>query len=214
MTKRPDAEIEDLLASHEREAREVEPILEDVRLSRGLEEEEREEALARKLEERQLDTRTSKLERELELIREQLHESQEFVRKLAQQNMGPNEMAAELLAKQEREMNELRYERIRAHGGEAIVMMHQSPQDTGPVHVCVNGDWLNVPRGVPVRMHWKFLACLDNAIVEQHAREVDGQGNPHTVLKRFLSYPYSVLDETGAQLVQDRYSVGRLQHAA
>jgi hypothetical protein len=215
MAKRPELEVEDLLAEHERRAKEVQPLLDDVRLSKGLEEEEREEAAARALEERTLDSRTAAMEKELALIREQLHESNEFVRKYAVQGMDTTMMAAEMLAEQERRVNGLRYERIKAHGGYAVVLIHQNEHgDNGPVHICVNGDFINVPRGKPVRLHYKFLAALDNAIVEQHAKEVDGQGNPRTMIKRFLSYPYSVLDETGAQIIADRLEAGRLLEAA
>jgi hypothetical protein len=216
MAKRPEVEVKDLLAEHERLRIAAQPILDDVRLSKGLEEEEREEAAARAAEERELNDRTSKVERELELVRQQLQESNEFVRKLAMQNLNANQMAAELLADQERRMNGLRYERIKAHGGYAVIMLHQQEHgsDNGPVYVSVNGEGVMVPRGKPVRLHYKYLAALDNAVVEQHAREVDGQGNPHTTIRRFVSYPYSVLDETGAQVVAERLEAGRVLQAA
>ena len=216
MARRSDIEVEDILAEHDRQAQEVQPIIEDVRLSKGLEEEEREEAAAAALEAQALDSRTSKMERELELMREQLRESNEFVKKLSMQNLDTGQIASSMLADQERRMNQLRYERIKAHGGFAVILIHQHENlgENGPVHICVNGDFVNVPRGKPVRLHYKFLACLDNAIVEQHAREVDGSGNPHTAIRRFLSYPYSVLDETGCQLVADQLNVGRLTEAA
>lgn len=62
-----------------------------------------------------------------------------------------------------------------------------------PVHLNLNGEFYNVPRGVPYEIKGEFLEVLDHAMVQTLAREVDSDGSPRTELYDLFSYPYEVL---------------------
>jgi hypothetical protein len=179
--------------------------------SKGVEQEEQELEDQTQRITRELDEQTSASDRRIQLLEEQLRETNDLVKRLADKSPDLDAMVADEMERQREHFNRIRYKRIINNGGWCVIQMH-THEEAGrnyPVHVAVNGQVWNLPRGVPVRVPVCVVEALDHAHVDTLIKEVDGEGNPHLRHYDFLYYPYSMLDETGRQVVPQRGSFVR-----
>jgi hypothetical protein len=143
---------------------------------------------------------TSRLERKIKLLEEQLAENMELVQKIAKDRGGYSAVAREVALIQAAMERRSTYDRIRTKGGLCTVLIHthEDPAQNWPVPLGVNGNLLIVRRGDATVLPVEHLEVLDNAVYDVWTKELDVDENPRLVHYQRLSYPYSLLDEQPA----------------
>jgi len=148
----------------------------------------------------------SSMERNQERLVEQVNANREMVEKLSRDGHGLNRIAGEALEAEQNRFQEARYEAIRNKGGYVTIQIHthEDPNRNHPVPVGVDGDKILIARGIPTTISVKHLEVLDRARVTTHVKEVDGAGNPLLRKYDYLQYPYTILDDHAAAVIETR----------
>jgi len=118
-------------------------------------------------------------------------------RQLVHRMMGDDEGLASMVVaarEQERETARRRiYQRLK--GKQVTIRFHteRDPNRNFPVHVNLNGNYHNIPRGVPYTLPGEFIEVIDRARVFTAVREVDSKDNPRLRIHDYLNFPYEIL---------------------
>lgn len=135
-------------------------------------------------------------------LRRELASNQELVAKL----MGGGKTDLDRIAwecneKRKRDARRALYQAVRDEPVTIVLNTHEDPNRNFPLHVSLNGEVHEIPRGTPYTLPGRFLEVLDEARVLSSAREVNDSGNPVTKLYDYLSYPYAIVRGADERLV-------------
>lgn len=135
--------------------------------------------------------------RELQKLRLELEQTQEFVRQLVEANQTPNAIGGAAAALQRRNVHDAMIRAMIARGGRVTILIHPdpNPNHNWPVPIGINGSVIYVKRGVPTEVPVEYVGVLENARIEQRMPLLDGNEDPMPggVTVDQLSYPYTLL---------------------
>lgn len=139
----------------------------------------------------------SQLARQLDLQEKQQRLLEETAALVQQQAaLGVNGMAESAKDAQLEKLRLMKIQGIMERGGTATIVIHpnpSNPKENWPVPLGINGQRVDVKRGVPTRVPVEFLGCLEEARVETvEPRVINGQVVPTAV--NIHSYPYNIVD--------------------
>lgn len=131
-------------------------------------------------------------EEENAILRSQVREAQRQIELLHQSGQDIDFVALDARWRNREEARRRIYDKIR--GKKITIHFHadRDPNRNYPVHVNLNGKFINIPRGKAVEIDGDFLEVIDHAMVNHIAREVGEDGNPKNVVYDFFSYPYTI----------------------
>jgi hypothetical protein len=128
-----------------------------------------------------------------ERMRAELAENQAIVQRMLNEGNSLDLVAIEAKRRNREAARRRIYKFV--EGKKVVIQLHtqEDPRKNYPVHVNVNGNYHNIPRGRPYEIGGEFLEALDHAYVDHITKEVDESGNPRLVHYDLFSYPYQVL---------------------
>lgn len=144
---------------------------------------------------------------EIALLRNQVLELNEMVKKLMSQGLSPKDVVHEVTEQVEEERRRDIYAYYaKRNGGMVTIQIHSDPDPAknAPVYVCHNGQSMLIPRGRPVQIPYYVLELLDHAKVETVSPDMDGEGNVTWNKYSYLVYPYAILDAAAAEILNAR----------
>jgi hypothetical protein len=137
------------------------------------------------------------MSRELNKLRLELEQTQEFVRRLAEAGTPTGAMGAMEQARQRREVNDAMIDAIISRGGRCTVMVHPDPTPNmnWPVQFSINGQSIQIRRGVPVEIPVEYLGVMRDARKTERVPLLDAGENPVPggVDVDMQSYPFSLM---------------------